>query len=75
MIWTIKISFICTFVVYILNKLVLGMLPPCNLFLIYKKVTFNFDNCERECSTIKGSLIMLLGATSLNKHVAHQKGL
>ena len=51
------------------------MLPPCNLFLIYKKVTFNFDNCERECSTIKGSLIMLLGATSLNKHVAHQKGL
>ena len=52
------------------------MFSPCNLFLIHKKVTFNFHSCERECSTIKGGyLFMLLGAISLKKHVAHQKGL
>lgn len=76
MLGTTKITFTCTSIVYILNKPVLGMFSPCNLFLIYKKVTFNFHSCERECSTIKGgSLFMLLGAISLKKHVDHQKGL
>ena len=74
MLGTTKITFMCTSVVYILNKP--GMFSPCNLFLIYKKVTFNFHSCERECSTIKGGyLFMLLGAISLKMNVAHQKGL